>query len=395
MEVTEVVERLHAAIDDVTVVDLDALDAPAFAALIEGLQRAHRRLDHERHRLVIVFDGAGHPARLGYRNPCQFLVDRLHLAPNHAGRWCGLARDLHRLPTAAEAWAAGEIDVDHVRQIRALRTDRTAETFDRWEPWLTAQAVAEEYERFRRRCLEWRLAADPDGPDPAIEERSAHVSTTLHGTVVVDALLDAVRGATFTTAFERIVDELLDADRREAAERLGTDPSAQDLARTPAQRRADALVQMAIRADRHGGSSEDAPRALVTVVTGLDALAAGLAELWDGTPLRSADLAALLATDPDVERFAFGGPTEPIRHNPRRRFFTGRLRRAVQVRDRHCTGRGCLAPVTRCDVDHIEPASRGGATTAANGRLACGPCNRARPHRLFRDPPQPGDDDPP
>jgi hypothetical protein len=48
----------------------------------------------------------------------------------------------------------------------------------------------------------------------------------------------------------------------------------------------------------------------------------------------------------------------------------------------------CTAPAEDCEVDHVVPFSRGGPTTADNGRLACGFHNRSRPGatRLRREP---------
>ena len=61
---------------------------------------------------------------------------------------------------------------------------------------------------------------------------------------------------------------------------------------------------------------------------------------------------------------------------PRRRFFTGAARRAIEVRDRHCTHPGCYVPTERCQVDHIVPFEAGGPTTVDNGRLLCPYHNR-------------------
>ncbi|QXC61401.1 HNH endonuclease [Aquihabitans sp. G128] len=65
----------------------------------------------------------------------------------------------------------------------------------------------------------------------------------------------------------------------------------------------------------------------------------------------------------------------------RTRAFPGALRRAIEVRDRHCTHPGCTVPAERCDVDHIVEWSSGGDTTQANGRLLCPAHNRQRPGR--------------
>ena len=100
-------------------------------------------------------------------------------------------------------------------------------------------------------------------------------------------------------------------------------------------------------------------------------------------------LARILESDPDLERYVYGPGQVPIAYNERHRFFTGKLRRAIQVRDRHCTARGCDRPAEYCDIDHIEAVNDGGRTRPDNGRVACNPDNRARPHRRFHGDPDP------
>jgi hypothetical protein len=304
-----------------------------------------------------------------------------------------LGRDLLDMPTVRAKWAAGAIGAEHAALIAAARTEDTAEVFDEWEPWLAEKAEQLEL-RGLKLCLQrWKLrvAPDADEPEKLERDRDAHVSTTFGGTVAADATLDPIRGATFKTVFDRIVEELFEADWAEAKERLGREPLVAELARTHAQRRADALVEMAVRAQMADTTNGARPRPLITVVTGLDALADGIAELWDQTPITASQLARLLATDPDLERFVYGTDQVPIAYNPRHRFFTGKLRRAIQVRDRTCTGHGCDHPAEHSDVDHIEPVDQGGLTTPDNGRVSCNPDNRARRHgrRHKGDPEEP------
>ena len=60
-----------------------------------------------------------------------------------------------------------------------------------------------------------------------------------------------------------------------------------------------------------------------------------------------------------------------------RRRFTGAVRRAIQVRDRHCQHpSGCDIPAPGCDIDHIQPRSQRGPTNQDNGRLPCPTHNR-------------------
>jgi 5-methylcytosine-specific restriction endonuclease McrA len=61
----------------------------------------------------------------------------------------------------------------------------------------------------------------------------------------------------------------------------------------------------------------------------------------------------------------------------RKRTFTGAIRRAIQVRDRHCQHpSGCDITADDCDVDHVIEYSDGGLTAQWNGRLGCQPHNR-------------------
>jgi hypothetical protein len=174
----------------------------------------------------------------------------------------------------------------------------------------------------------------------------------------VEAIFDAVGGATFSAAWERIDNELRLADE--------ADPDAP--ARSPAQRRLDALVEMAVRAtsvtnDNRGGRA----RPLVTVAVG-DHSFRRLCELSDGTVIAPGELVPYVG-DLDVNAILFNGPFHAI-GGTSTRTFGGLLRRAIEVRDRVCQHPASDGnPINRCDVDHIIPAATGGPTCQHNGQL--------------------------
>jgi len=56
--------------------------------------------------------------------------------------------------------------------------------------------------------------------------------------------------------------------------------------------------------------------------------------------------------------------------------FQGRLAEFLRLRDRICRTPGCGAPIRH--LDHVEPRSRGGPTTADNGQGLCEVCNYAK-----------------
>ncbi|MDA8434987.1 MAG: HNH endonuclease signature motif containing protein, partial [Actinomycetales bacterium] len=53
------------------------------------------------------------------------------------------------------------------------------------------------------------------------------------------------------------------------------------------------------------------------------------------------------------------------------RTVTARLRRALEVRDRHCAFPGCHVDVSRTHAHHVRPWEDGGETTLANLVLLC------------------------
>jgi hypothetical protein len=113
----------------------------------------------------------------------------------------------------------------------------------------------------------------------------------------------------------------------------------------------------------------------VTVLCGYEAFAR-VCGLADGT-LLSENTVARLLDQAVVERIVFDGPSRVLDLGRARRF-VGAARRAVEVRDRHCTGPGCHVPAGRCHIDHVHRYRDGGTTHPDNGQALCGPHNRLR-----------------
>src|SRR5205085_6708857 len=104
-------------------------------------------------------------------------------------------------------------------------------------------------------------------------------------------------------ALKKIEHELFEADWAEAKVRVGEGVSAADLARRPAQRRADALVEMARRASAMPAGAR-LPQPLVTVLVGLETFSGRVCELASGTVVTPGSLLPWL-TDAYVERVVF------------------------------------------------------------------------------------------
>jgi hypothetical protein len=283
-------------------------------------------------------------------------------------------------PTEA-AWMTGEVGHAQVSRLARARTPATEEALARDEELLVGYARDMRFGAFGRALAYWFLCADPQGAEGDAraqrEGRRLHLSQSWDGRWFLDAVLDPIDGAVVDAELRHITDELLAADRAEARARVG--PGGTDLARTCAQRRPDALVEMATRSATAppGGRR---PEPLLTVLVGYETLAGVICELANGTVVTPGSVLRLLDRA-WVERVVFDGPARVIDVGVRQRLFGGATRRAVQVRDRECFHPFCDRGAEDCDIDHIEPYAEGGLTIAANGRPACAFHNRHRHRR--------------
>ena len=156
------------------------------------------------------------------------------------------------MPAVEAAWLAGDIGQAQVSQLAEARTEVTAECFARDEEMLVGQAQDLSYRHFTRALAYWSQHADPDGAEDAAaaqhQARRLHLSCGFDGAWFLDGVLDPISGEILSRALKAIEEELFAADWAEARSRVGEGLCSADLARSPAQRRADALVEMARRA---------------------------------------------------------------------------------------------------------------------------------------------------
>jgi Domain of unknown function (DUF222)/HNH endonuclease len=372
---------LASAVDDVLSVDTDGLDDDQLAAALLALHRAASRLAAAKARLTAAFDARRCWAHDGSTSAAAWLGRHRRVPGEQARAEVRLARRLRTMPATAAALAAGDITVAHAQRLASLNRPPLERAFAESEALLVNQATTLPWAGFARAAAYWRQLAEPDGveAEAAHDEslRRVHLSPGLTGTGVLDGLLTPLGRATVAGALDRIESEMFDADWADARARLGDAATLDDLARTPAQRRHDALVEMAERA-MIAPADGQRPRPLVTVLVGLETFAGRVCELADGTVVAPGLVAGMLDRAV-VERAVFDAP-DRVMAVGQARLFTGAVRRAVEVRDRHCTHPGCTVPAERCEVDHVVPFAEGGPTTPSNGALLCPAHHRWR-HR--------------
>jgi hypothetical protein len=303
------------------------------------------------------------------------------------------AKRLRSMPATTVAFGEGKLTVDQVDVLTAVYEPAISDMFARDEGMLIDDVVRPNRVADATRLIEyWKQGAfDAIGAEPELFNPQGRHWTAVRGYrggVEAAGRLDPVAGTEYLEELESIEQELFEADWAAARAEHGEGALPAQLPRTATQRRADAQVQMArnSRACRQGRFHQ--PRPLLTVHVGLGALAR-MCELADGTVVSPTQVFPLL-TEADLERIVFDGPSRVIEVGVRQRFFTGALRRAIEVRDRHCQHEsGCDVPAERCHIDHKVRYADGGLTTQDNGRCYCATHNRQREHRPDHQRPPP------
>lgn len=352
--------------------DVGSLSDAELGAAVVAVQQERARLAVEAATLLREWerrggwrsDGSLWPdAALGRDTRCSRASARVELRR---------ARALEHWPHVRRAIVAGELSLDHLDLLCRFVTPARADLFADHEPDLVGHlARLVSFEDARRMVRYWAAAADDVLGAPPPERHGSRVYRSRcgdTGELRLDGWLDTVDAEVVTGELDRL------------ARQVALDDIARGVQRTPAQRRAAALVTMAARSKVADGVA----RPLFEVVVGDDTLRR-LCELASGHVVGVDELTTHLDAAV-VGSIIFDGPTRPLA-SVQQRSFTGALRRAIQVRDRRCQHPSvCDTPASRCDIDHILPAAHGGATAVWNGRALCPAHNR---HPDVRDRPPP------
>ncbi len=374
-------DALDRMLDRILALDCDGLDDQALSEATVRLRCQQARMAAATVALTAAFDARRAWAGDGSRSAAAWVAARTHEPLDDVRADVRLGRRLRSMPATRAALRAGEIAPAHAHRLSTLATGPTAGVFPAGEQCLVGHARTMRWSDFTRTCAYWRDVVEPDGPEDEAARQQAsrrvHLSLGLGGVGILDGRLTPVAAATVGGALDRIEQELYESDWKAARAEWGDAATASHLVRSPAQRRHDALVEMALRATTAPRRGKR-PRPLVNVVVGYETFAGRICELAAGTPVAPGVVADLLgAPDTVIERIVFDGPRRIVDVG-HARLFRGALRRALEIRDRRCTHPTCDVPAPRCQADHVTPWSHDGATTLANGQLQCAFHNRWR-----------------
>ena len=389
--VTDITAALATAIDDLLDVRTDVVTDGELAGAMVAIRRQQSRLAAAVAELTAAFDARRAWSADGSRSATDWIAVRARVPRPQAASEVRDARRVQTMPRTRAAWRAGDLCPAHVRVLTGLAGHpRAAEHFADGEEVLVREARRSRFDDWQRLSAAWRDAADPDGPEQRRgrddDLRRFCIGVGLDGVGHPDGYLTPIATTTVTGALERIEAELFAADWAAAKELHGDATTVAHLARTAAQRRHDALVEMAERAMTAAADGRR-PAPLVTVLVDYPTLAGRVCELTAGTVIAPGDIAELLGRDDTlIQRVVFDGPNR-IRDISTARTFRGTLRRILDVVHRRCGHGTCFVPAHLCEGDHITAWSDGGLTTQDNGRLGCGFHNRWWYSQRRADPP--------
>jgi hypothetical protein len=144
--------------------------------------------------------------------------------------------------------------------------------------------------------------------------------------------------------------------------------------RSPATRRADALLEIVGRGVAAPEGVTRTPRTQLVVTMTVEALMERLrgAGVCDNDAVLSPATVRRLACEASIIPMVLGGRSEVLDQGYAERYFTRAQRRALTRRDGCCTFPGCTVPPQWCDAHHVTHWADGGPTDLANGALLCG-----------------------
>jgi hypothetical protein len=294
----------------------------------------------------------------------SWLRQACHLTVHAAATAIAVGEQAGRLVKSSAAIAAGQLGWTHLglmaRTVKAVDASGSTVRFD--EERLLHKAALLSVRAFRRVCQHVRHQADRDAfLAEQLEERewrSLEVTDCEDGGVSLSGYLDAEGGAILRTALEPL------------SRRAGADDG-----RRPAQRTADALVELCSHALDTGVVPQRASqRAHVQVTTTLETL-----QDLAGAPAGDMEFAGVLAgttvqrvaCDSTITRVLVTPESRVIDVGRSERVVPGSTRRALNIRDQGCRWPGCDRPPSWTAAHHVVHWANGGTTDQDNLVLLC------------------------
>jgi Domain of unknown function (DUF222)/HNH endonuclease len=356
--------ELHAALDGCAADGVGEITDAALADDLVELRRAADRVEAEFARRLAVFDRRKACHREGAISTTSWLRHRCKLSGAAAAERVAMARHLAELPQTAAAFGRGDLGYEQARVVTRAAESIGDDAMKDAEHILVEAAGRLDPQQLQIAAdhLKHYLAPERTLRDANAEHdrRALFVSPLLDG-YRIDGHLDREGGACLVAALEAFL------------------PSpASDDNRTPAQRRADALVELARqRMVAAGGRPHISLIVRAETLAGAPAAPGG--EL-DRAGVVPGETAIRIACDASTSLITVGRDDQVLNISGATQTPPPRLHQVLIVRDRGCRFPSCDRPPEWTDAHHLTHWARGGKTKADNLVLLC-----RRHHRLVHE----------
>jgi len=316
------------------------------------------------------FDKSGEYKADGAVSLVDWLRWKAKLSGGAAMERVTIARQLEQLPQTQQAFASGDVGYQHVALLARTAEKVGAAAVQGEETNLLKAAETMDPGRFAGVAKEFEYRVDHAAAlaeaNRAYTRRYLHISDVKDGLVHLEGLLDAEGGAMLKTALSAFMP-----------------PPKKDDERTTAQRRADALVELARRpldGNKLGTVGGQRPHLVITAsaetLAGIQGAPPAHLEGVGAIPIETAQRHAC---DPSVSWLLAQAELESETSHAHQRI-PAPTRRALVSRDRGCVVNNCNRPPAWCDGHHVVWWTRGGKTALGNLALVCG-----RHHRMLHE----------
>jgi hypothetical protein len=356
-------------------------DAQIGEELVQAWASAQQALAVVAH-LIREAESRGLPKKEAASSTPVWLRQRIRTSMWEGRRLAKLSATLHDFPALDTAVSRGDVSAEQATVIADAITDLPPDTGT--EPRQRAESLlityAGEFDPLPLAKIGARILAhvDPDAADrhdaEALrrQDERAHRARGFTLSPRGDGLvrLSGWLGTTAAAAVNAALDPLCHP---------GRDPKIDgETPRTPAQRRADALVDVCNRALRGGdlpATGGDAAQVVVTIPVDVLRTEPDVAEgsggvLDTGAPISVAE-ARQLACDAQIIPAVLGTDGQVLDLGRAKRLINGPIRRALILRDGGCAFPSCDRPANWADGHHIKAWADGGATALSNACLLC------------------------
>ncbi|MEO8330541.1 MAG: DUF222 domain-containing protein [Candidatus Nanopelagicales bacterium] len=295
-----------------------------------------------------------------------WLRGALHLAPADASSRVLVARGAREhLQRPLTELSAGRVTFDQVRAIDTAVRRLPDDAKESAAELLTDLATRVDASQVRVAGRHLQHTLNPDGAlaeaNQQFERRFLHLSPLMDGMTVIDGLLDSEAATTLSTALAPFMVPVGPGDDR-----------------SPSQRRADGLVEVANAAMQSGKLPQlsGCPAQVQVLVpfgtlTGAGQEPAWLPESPNGSGWLTPPVSQRLLCDAQVGRVLLSPEGVPLDLGRYQRLFTPHQRRALAIRDGGCRFPDCTRPARYTDAHHVVSWTEGGPTDLPNALLLC------------------------